>query len=43
MQAIIAGAGPIPPTPKAANFGTAFANAESGIIKSPNSAIDGIV
>ena len=40
---MIAGAGPMPPTPSAASPGSAAASADSGTISSPNSAIDGIV
>src|SRR5260370_944714 len=40
---MIAGAGPMPPTPTAARVGTASASADSATITRPNSAIDGMV
>ncbi len=40
---MIAGAGPMPPIPSLARAGSAVASADSGTIRSPNSAIDGIV
>ena len=40
---MIAGAGPMPPIPSAPRAGSAAASADSGTIRSPNSAIDGIV
>ena len=40
---MIAGAGPMPPTPSAANCGTAAAKADNGTINSPKSAIEGTV
>ena len=42
-SAMIAGAGPMPPTPRAASRGSAAATDDNGAIKRPKSAIDGTV